>query len=109
MGTLSPQAQSLLMHFGQQPGVTADQLANLQKVILSSPPLVDQVNGAVAAGHLLKFELLPPGISAGGTYNPGSKSIALPASILTTSANQSFNMGEPVFVLGHELQHGFNG
>lgn len=108
MSTLNPQALALLAQFGQQPGLTPDQYANLQKAINSSPPLIDQINGAVAAGHLLKFELLPVGTNAGGTYNPATKAIALPAAMLTTPSPLPFDMGEPVFVLGHELQHGFN-
>ena len=108
MSGLNPQAQVLLAQFGHDPGVTPDQIANLQAVIGSSPPLTAQVNAAVAAGHLKKFELLPAGTPAGGEYHPETQTIRLPPAMLTTPQGTSIDMAEPVFVLGHELQHGFN-
>jgi hypothetical protein len=108
MSGLSPQAQALLAKFSQEPGVTPDQMANLQSTINSSPPLVDQLNAAVAAGHLKGFEPLPAGTHAGGEYHPGTQTIRLPPAMLTTPPGRSFDMAEPAFVLGHELQHGFN-
>jgi hypothetical protein len=108
MSTLNPQAQALIQQFGQQPGVTPDNVANLQTVLNSSPALIDQVNKAAASGELKKFELLAPGTNAGGTYNPNTQVISLPSAMLTTQPGKPLDMGEPVFVLGHELQHGLN-
>jgi hypothetical protein len=108
MAALNPQAQALIQQFGLQPGVTPDNVANLQLVLNSSPALIDQVNRAAASGELKKLEILAPGTNAGGTYNPTTRAISLPSAMLTTRPGQPFDMGEPVFVLGHELQHGLN-
>ena len=109
MSTLSPQAQTMVAAFGHQPGVTPDQVNNLQAVINASPVLVDQVNNAVAAGHLRQFAPLTH-TNAGGEYDGQSKTMHLPLAMLTTPApgQLPFDAGEPTFVLGHELQHGFN-
>lgn len=109
MSTLSQQAQAVVAAFGQQPGVTPDQVNNLLMVINGSPTLIDQVNNAVAAGHLQQFAPLMHA-NAGGEYDGQNKVMRLPLAMLTTppSAQLSFDAGEPTFVLGHELQHGFN-
>ncbi len=106
--TLSPQAQALITTFGQQPGVTAEQVTNLQSVINHSPALITQINGAVAAGHLTQIQPLPLNTHAGGQYVASQTAMQIPLSILTTPARGAFNPGEPTYVLGHELQHGFN-
>ncbi len=109
MPTLSPQAQAVVTAFGHQPGVTPDQVNNLQMVINASPALVDQVNNAVAAGHLQHFAPLMHA-NAGGEYDGQHKTMRLPLAMLTTPplGQLPFDAGEPTFVLGHELQHGFN-
>jgi hypothetical protein len=109
MPTLSSQAQAIVMAFGRQPGVTQDQVNNLRAVINASPVLVDQVNHAVAAGHLKQIVPLPHA-NAGGEYDAKTKTIRLPLATLTSPppGTLPFNAGEPTFVLGHELQHGFN-
>jgi type IV secretion system effector X-Tfes-like protein len=109
MSTLSSQAQAVVVAFGQQPGVTQDQINNLQAVISASPALIDQINDAVAQGHLRQImPLTNP--HAGGEYDGQNKAMRLPLSALTTppSGAAPFNSGEVTFVLGHELQHGFN-
>lgn len=109
MPQLSRQSQALLTSFGQQQGVTADQVRNLGAVINSSPALIDEVNAAVAAGHLTKFQLLPAGAHAGGTYDGRDKAINLPASALTmTGPRAQTQANDLAFVLGHEIQHSFN-
>lgn len=109
MSTLSPQAQAVVAAFGHQPGVTPDQVNNLQAVINASPVLIDQVNNAVAAGHLQQFAPLTHA-NAGGEYDGQNKTMRLPLAMLTTPSpgQPPFNAGEPTFVLGHELEHGFN-
>lgn len=109
MPTLSSQAQAIVTAFGQQPGVTQDQVNNLRAVINASPVLIDQVNNAVAAGHLRHIAPLLHA-NAGGEYDAKNKTIRLPLAMLTSPPPGAppFNAGEPTFVLGHELQHGFN-
>lgn len=102
---LSTQSEALLTAFAGRPGVTAEHVANLRATLDASPVLVDQVNGAVAAGYLRHFDVLPPTANAGGTYDGASKTMNLPLSML---APATYDRGEATFVLGHELQHGFN-
>ncbi|WP_459047043.1 XVIPCD domain-containing protein [Stenotrophomonas sp. PSU_St99] len=109
MTTLSAETERLLGEFADTPGVTTDQVGNLRTIIASSPVLAKQVDAAIAAGHLKHFELQPATTSAGGTYLGDTKSIALPASSLSTPAAPARLDSEDVtFVLGHEIQHGFN-
>lgn len=104
---LSHQAQAVVDAFGQQPGVTAEQLRNLKATIAASPALAHELNDAVAHGHLTKIvPLTNP--HAGGEYNAGAHEMRLPLSMLITPTHGHFNAGEPTFVLGHELQHGLN-
>lgn len=109
MPNLSPQARAIVTVFAQQPGVTHDQANNLQAVINASPALIDQINNAVAQGHLR--QIVPLANShAGGEYDGQGKQMRLPLAALTTPPPQvrAFDAGEVTFVLGHELQHGFN-
>lgn len=109
MSTLSSRAQAIVVAFGQQPGVTQDQINNLQAVVSASPALIDQINDAVAQGHLRQIvPLANP--HAAGEYDGQNNAMRLPLVALTTPplAAGPFNAGEVTFVLGHELQHGFN-
>ena len=106
----SPQSQVVIDDFSRQPGVTPDQVNNLQQVLRDSPTLAEQFNAAVAQGHLRKIVPLSHP-NAGGEYNGQDKSIHLPLAKLTTPPPRStvgFHAGDMTFVLGHELQHGFN-
>lgn len=108
MPTLSADTERLLTEFAGKPDVTTDQVDNLRKAIANSPALAAQVDSAIAAGHLQRFELLPADSSVGGEYDGGAKTISLPASSLSTPARDRHDAAELTFVLGHELQHGFN-
>ncbi len=106
MPTLSPQSQNIINVFGQQPGVTPDQVNNLQTIINGSPALVDQINTAVAAGQLQKISPLT-NTNAGGEYDPQNKAMLLPLDQITSPLTPD-KIGNMTFVLGHELQHGPN-
>lgn len=109
MADLSPQSRDVPDRFGQQPEVTPAQVSTLRSVIIGSPKLSDQFNAAVAAGHLQSIALLPVGTNAGGTYDGIEKTINLPARILSSaSGSGSYGSAELIFVLGHEIQDGFN-
>jgi len=114
MPTLSSQAQTIVASFGQQPGVAQDHLNNLKAALNASPALIDQINDAVAQGHLKQIAPLT-NPNAGGEYDPQNQAMRLPLAKLTTppagpGSNKiaQENAGEITFVLGHELQHGFN-
>lgn len=92
--------------------VTQDMVSNLQSTINGSPVLAAEIKRAVTpSGHgqaapLQHFASLS-GTVAGGTYNPTTHTMSLPPSSLATpSAN--FGSADLTFVLGHEIQHGFN-
>src|SRR5579859_5934603 len=105
MATLSPRSRDILNDFGRIPGVTPDQASNLQAIIQSSPALVEEFNLAVAQDHLRKIvPLTNP--HAGGEYDGASKAMNLPLSALTTGSS-TYSQGNMIFVLGHELKHGF--
>lgn len=109
MATLSVSTERLLAEFSRGTGVTQDQVENLRSAIAGSPALATQVDTAIAAGHLQNFALLPSGTNAGGTYDGHSKTINLPARILSTeSPPNDRRPAELTFVLGHEVQHSFN-
>jgi hypothetical protein len=114
MPALNPRAQAIVTAFGQQPGVTLDQLNNLQDALNASPALIDQINDAVTHGHLARIEPLT-NPNAGGEYDPQNQAMRLPLGKLTTPAagpgqarQATLNAAEITFVLGHELQHGSN-
>ncbi|BDU21718.1 XVIPCD domain-containing protein [Dyella sp. GSA-30] len=105
---LHEDAQRLVDEFGRQPGVSATQLQNLQQAINASPALIDEINQAVAGGHLTHImpETDP---HMGGSFNPDNKTMNLQLGSLTPAAGRPFESGEVTFVLGHELQHSLNG
>jgi len=104
---LTPQAQAVVDAFGHQPGVTAQQLQNLQNTLNGSPALTQEVNDAVSQGHLQRIVPLN-NPHAGGEYSPQDKEMRLPLTMLDSPAHGAYKPGEATFVLGHELQHGFN-
>ncbi|WP_147653812.1 XVIPCD domain-containing protein [Vulcaniibacterium gelatinicum] len=114
MPTLSPHARAIVAAFGTQPGVTPDHVGNLQAAIDASPVLIERINAAVAQGHLKAImPLTHP--NAGGEYDPVHRVMRLPLERLTTPPygptqgdRAKHNAGEITFVLGHELEHGFN-
>lgn len=103
MSTLSPQSEAVITQFARQPGVTQDQVANLRTVLNGSPALVDQFNSVVHSHDLRHIgPLTNP--NAGGQYNPATRTMELPLSILTPPLTGE-KIGEATFVLGHELRH----
>lgn len=106
---LSQQAQTMADAFTAT--LTADQRTNFNNAVANSPALVTQINAAVASGDLTGFAALPAGTNAGGQYNPASRVMQLPLSIMNTPtvpAGARFDAGELTFVMGHEIQHAIN-
>lgn len=92
--------------------VTQDMVTNLQSTINGSPALAAEMKRAVTppgpgqAAQLQHFASLS-GTVAGGTYNPTNHTMSLPPSSLA-KPSASFDSTDLTFVLGHEIQHGFN-
>ena len=101
--------------------VSQDMLDNLQNTINGSPVLADQVKNAATtrdpgarprAMLLENFDFVPANLHAGGTYDGRSHSMNVPALGLqtrtATNPQGNFNADDMTFVIGHEIQHGFN-
>lgn len=95
--------------------VTPVMVANLQAAINSSPVLAGQIGKLVTTvdptdpGHRL-LENFSPLVDtvAGGTYSGSRKAMSLPLNDLSAATPGSYGATDMVFVLGHEVQHGFN-
>src|SRR3546814_453075 len=89
-------------------------LDNLQSTLNGSPVLAEQAKAAVKHGHLERFAILDPAMSAGATYDgwDSAKAMNLPAQVLQTGSAGNpqgrYDARDLTFVMGHELQHGFN-
>ncbi|RMH87363.1 hypothetical protein EBB59_13160, partial [Lysobacter pythonis] len=101
--------------------VSQDMLDNLQTTLNGSPVLAEQVKRAAitpdtsphASGRLLEnFGFVRSGIVAGGTYTGGNHAMRLPPLALQTKTaahpQGGFDADDLTFVIGHEIQHGFN-
>lgn len=104
---------------GQRHTVNQDMVNNLQPTLNESPVLATQIKGAVTQGHVQHFSLLGNSIAAGATYDGNipqqdgtPKGINLPPLRLQTNSPANpqglYNSQDMTFVLGHEIQHGFN-
>lgn len=107
---------------GQMHNVTRDMVDNLQSTLNGSPVLAARLKDAVAQGHvrhLGHLGLLGNNMAAGATYDGNTaqqdgtpKGINLPALGLQTNSPGNpqgrFDAKDMTFVLGHEIQHGFN-
>jgi hypothetical protein len=81
---------------------------NLRALLDQSPDLKARILDSVQKGHLEKFDVLPAGANAGGSYSPDTKTIELPADYLKKAGKDKAAAAELVFVMGHEIQHSFN-
>ena len=81
---------------------------NLRELLDKSPDLKARILDSVSKGHLEKFELLPSGANAGGSYSSDTKTIDLPLEELKKAGTNKTSASELVFVMGHEIQHSFN-
>ena len=103
---LSAEAQAQVTAFNAS--LDPVQRINFANALNGSPALVTQINSAVAANQLSGFSLLAPGTHAGGQFNPATRTMELPASIISSPASGPHNPNELTFVMGHEIQHAIN-
>jgi hypothetical protein len=99
--------QDMSLRFAHLPGITADMHDNLEKTLNGSSALVDQFKNAVRnedTRELRAFSIHTQG-NAGGSYSPRTQSMNL---VPATLASGTFNQWNMSFVLGHEMEHGFN-
>lgn len=111
---------------GQSQAVTQDMVTNLQSTINGSPTLANEMKRATVTidrsnvsetsnsrrQHMLLENFAPlSGTIAGGTFNPGDKTMSIPPATLNQPSGrflQSSAAADLTFVLGHETQHAFN-
>ena len=102
---------------GQRQAVSQNMVENLQAAFNGSPVLATQLKEAVLQAHVEHFGLLDGSMTAGATYDGSTldgtpKGINLPPLALQTktAANSrgKYDPRDMTFVLGHEIQHGFN-
>jgi hypothetical protein len=121
--------QSMVVDFGgkaytdatgvSQP-VTTDMLGNLQDTLNGSSTLADEIKRAATTADpqqpkhriLESFAFTAPGAGVGGSFNASGHAMNLVSESLTTVPAKSNQNGydpyELTFVIGHEVQHGFN-
>jgi hypothetical protein len=131
----SLQVQEMMARFGhssyQLPSATAgaaptthpmtqDMLDNFQRTVNESPVAAAEMmraattrdpNATPRANLLENFAFVPPGMSAGGTYNPSTNTLNLPPLNLQTPTPGGpgrFSADDMAFVIGHEVDHSFN-
>lgn len=82
MSQANAQLQAAIHRLAAQPGVTADQVAQLQAAINVDPDLLAGLNGVAQAGQLKDFAWPEPGIAPSpiGRYDLATGTVTLPAS-----------------------------
>jgi len=108
---------------GAKHPVTADMLTNLQDTMNGSPVLADELKRAATTAAppqpkqgphriLESFEFTSPTSGTGGSYSVSNHAMNLPSDALTSAPPHSPGIGyrpnDLTFVIGHEIQHGFN-
>lgn len=99
--------------------VTPDMLSNLQGTLNGSPVLADDIKRAVTTPDpsqpqhriLESFAFTQPGAGVGGSFSAPTHSMNLVSESLTTITPGGSGRYDPydlTFVIGHEVQHGFN-
>jgi hypothetical protein len=99
--------------------VSPDMLNNLQGTLNNSPALADEIKRAATTTDPLQpqhrilesFEFTAPGAGVGGSFNaPGHAMNLVSESLMTVGPNSvgQYNPHDLTFVIGHEVQHGFN-
>nr|WP_232309543.1 XVIPCD domain-containing protein [Luteibacter yeojuensis] len=99
--------------------VSQDMLNNLQGTLNGSPVLADDIKRAATMADPLQpshrilesFAFTAPGAGVGGSFNAPGHAMNLVSESLITRGSQgagSYNPHDLTFVIGHEVQHGFN-
>jgi hypothetical protein len=120
--------QAMVMEFGAKSytdaagtaqSVTPDMLNNLQGTLNGSPALADDIKRAATTADpmqpshriLESFAFTAPGAGVGGSFSDSDHAMNLASeSLITRGAHSTgtYNPHDLTFVIGHEVQHGFN-
>ncbi|MDR6936294.1 hypothetical protein [Luteibacter sp. 3190] len=100
--------------------VSQDMLDNLQDTINRSPVLVSEISRAVTTSDpadskhrvLESFNLVGLGSGVGGSFDTSARAMNfVPGSLMSQplfGSSVKYNAHDLTFVIGHEIQHGFN-
>lgn len=99
---LEAPARRLINNFGALPEVGPYRASTVTRVISESAHLIRQLNAAIAASGLRRFDLFDPSVATGG-YEADLRTIRIPAPVLDEPDET-----ETAYLLGHELQHALN-
>jgi hypothetical protein len=99
--------------------VSPDMLNNLQGTLNNSPALAEEIKRAATTVDpmepkhriLESFAFTAPGAGVGGSFNASGHAMNLVSeSLMTVGPNSGgqYNPHDLTFVIGHEVQHGFN-
>jgi hypothetical protein len=109
MATPAEKLEAMLKDFDARTKTATEHPGNnLRDLLDKSPDLKARILDSIDKGHLQKFDPLPAGANAGGTYNSGNKTIELPMDYMKRSNTDKAAAAELIFVMGHEIQHSFN-
>lgn len=104
---------------GATHSVTPDMLTNLQDTMNGSPALAGELKRAATTPDpqhpqhriLEHFAFTAPGEGVGGSFSAPTHTMNLVSESLATAtpgSAQRYNVHDLTFVMGHEVQHGFN-
>lgn len=105
---------------GVSHAVSPDMVSNLQDTINRSPALAHDIQRAATTADptqpsnriLESFAFTAPGAGVGGSFSASSRTMNLVPETLATptpgSGQRGYDPNDLTFVIGHEIQHGFN-
>src|SRR3546814_5817435 len=85
--------------------VSTDMLDNLQSTLNGSPVLAEQAKAAVKHGHLERFAILDPAMSAGATYDGWDSAKAMRSEEHTSELQSLMRISYAVFCLKKKKNH----
>lgn len=111
--------KSFVDNNGSSKPVTTEMLTNLQDTMNGSPLLADELKRAATTADPLSpqnrilehFGFTAPGDGVGGSFDAKNHTMNLVSESLANStpgSNKHYDVHDLTFVIGHEVQHGFN-
>lgn len=101
MSTFSPRLEQVIREIGDP---VSPVYRNLRALIEESPALLQQMNDAVARGHLKHFAWMNENENAGASFSSDTQTVNLKQSdVLDPRKRHALT-----FIIGHEVQHGAN-
>ncbi len=101
MSTFSPRLEQVIREIGDP---VSPVYRNLRALIEESPALLQQMNDAVASGHLKHFAWMTENENAGASFSSGTQTVNLKQSdVLDPRKRHALT-----FIIGHEVPDGMH-